>query len=131
MLRRKNMTLESYSCENCIWQKEETLYHLFLRCNFAKACWNSIGMTPPRITNPKEASTNLKQQLNVPFSMEIVILMTWSIWKCRNHGYLRTKTQQCNNASMTSQRNYFWSSTERGEDMIPPFLTGSNNGSLN
>jgi hypothetical protein len=28
MLRRKNMTLESYSCENCIWQKEETLYHL-------------------------------------------------------------------------------------------------------
>jgi hypothetical protein len=22
------MTLESYTCENCIWQKEETLYHL-------------------------------------------------------------------------------------------------------
>jgi hypothetical protein len=46
MLRRKNMTLESYSCENCLWQREETLYHLFLRCNFAKACWNSIGITP-------------------------------------------------------------------------------------
>jgi hypothetical protein len=84
MLRRKNMTLESYTCENCIWQKEETLYHLFLRCNFAKACWNSIGLTPPRIANPKEASANLKQQLNVLFSIEIVILMTWSIWKCRN-----------------------------------------------
>jgi hypothetical protein len=38
MLRRKNMTLESYSCENCLWKREETLYHLFLRCNFAKAC---------------------------------------------------------------------------------------------
>jgi hypothetical protein len=38
MLRRKNMTLESYTCKNCIWQKEETLYRLFLRCNFAKAC---------------------------------------------------------------------------------------------
>jgi hypothetical protein len=61
MLRRKNMTLESYSCENCIWQKEETLYHLFLRCNFAKACWNSIGLTPPRIANHEEASANLKQ----------------------------------------------------------------------
>jgi hypothetical protein len=46
MLRRKNMTLESYTCENCIWQKEEILYHLFLKCNFAKACWNSIGLTP-------------------------------------------------------------------------------------
>jgi hypothetical protein len=60
MLRRKNMTLEPYSCENCIWQKKETLYHLFLRCNFAKACWNSIGMTPPRIANPEKASANLK-----------------------------------------------------------------------
>jgi hypothetical protein len=76
MLRRKNMTLESYTCENCIWQKEETLYHLFLRCKFAKACWNSIGLAPPRIANPEEAAANLKQQLNVPFSMEIVILMT-------------------------------------------------------
>jgi hypothetical protein len=79
MLRRKNMELESYTCENCIWQKEETLYHLFLRCNFAKACWNSIGMNPPRIAQPEEASANLKQQLNVPFFMEIIILMTWSI----------------------------------------------------
>jgi hypothetical protein len=34
----ENITLESYTCENCIWQREETLYHLFLRCNFAKAC---------------------------------------------------------------------------------------------
>jgi hypothetical protein len=42
MPRRKNMTLESYTCENCIWQKEETLYHLFLKCNFVKACWNSF-----------------------------------------------------------------------------------------
>jgi hypothetical protein len=84
MLRRKNMTLESYTCENRISQKEETLYHLFLKCNFAKACWNSIGLTPPRITNPVDAAANLEQHLNVPFSMEIVILMTWSIWKCRN-----------------------------------------------
>jgi hypothetical protein len=79
MLKRKNMTLESYTCENCIWQKEETLYHLFLGCNFAKACWNSIGLIPPRIASPEVAATNLKQQLNVPFSMEIIILMTWSI----------------------------------------------------
>jgi hypothetical protein len=78
------MTLESYTCENCIWQKEETLYHLFLRCTFAKACWNSIGLIPLRIANSEEAATNLKQQLNVPFSMEIIIIMTWSIWKCRN-----------------------------------------------
>jgi hypothetical protein len=90
MLRRKNMTLESYSCENCLWQREETLYHLFLRCNFAKASWNSIGITP-RISNPEEASANLKHQLNVLFSMEIIILMTWSIWKSRNEWLFANK----------------------------------------
>jgi hypothetical protein len=78
------MTLESYSCENCLWQREKTLYHLFLRCNFAKACWNTIGITPPIIAHLEEASANLKQQLNIPFSMEVIILMTWSIWKSRN-----------------------------------------------
>jgi hypothetical protein len=31
-----------------------------------------------------EAFANLKQQLNVPFFIEVIILMTWSIWKCRN-----------------------------------------------
>jgi hypothetical protein len=79
MLRRKNMALESYTCENYIWQNEETLYHLFLRCNFAKSYWNSIDINSSRIAQPEEVSTNLKQQLNVPFSMEIIILMTWSI----------------------------------------------------
>jgi hypothetical protein len=98
MLRRKNMTLESYTCKICIWQKEETLYHLFLRCNFVKACWNSIDLVPPRIANPEEAAANLKQQLNVPFSMEIIILMTWSIWKCCNAWLFQNKdptVQQC------------------------------------
>jgi hypothetical protein len=41
-------------------------------------------LTSPRIANPEVAAVNLMQQLNVPFSMEIVILMTWSIWKTRN-----------------------------------------------
>jgi hypothetical protein len=81
------MGLESYSCENCIWQKEETLYHLFLTCNFAKVCWNSIRLTSPRIAHPEEASVNLKQQLNVYFFMEVINVMTWSIWKCRNEWF--------------------------------------------
>jgi hypothetical protein len=100
VLRKKNMTLELYSYENCIRQKEETLYHLFLRCNFVKACWNSIGMSPPRIPRPEEAAANLKQQLNVPFSIEIIILMTWSIWKCRNAWLFENKdptVQHCKN----------------------------------
>jgi hypothetical protein len=57
-------------------------------------------MTSPRIANPEETSANLKQQLNVPFSMEIIILMTWSIWKCRNEWLFENKdptVQHCKN----------------------------------
>jgi hypothetical protein len=39
------MELDSYTCDLCILQRPETGAHLFLRCNFAKACWNSIGVT--------------------------------------------------------------------------------------
>jgi hypothetical protein len=52
-LRRKNMELDSYSCDNCILQREETLYHLFLRCSFAQICRGSIGILPPRIRCPQ------------------------------------------------------------------------------
>jgi hypothetical protein len=31
------MNLESYTCDMCIWQHEETNHHLFVQCNFAKA----------------------------------------------------------------------------------------------
>jgi hypothetical protein len=40
------------------------------------------------------------QQLNVPFSIEIVILMNWSIWKTRNAWFFQNKAptvQQCKN----------------------------------
>jgi hypothetical protein len=122
MMRRKNMTLESYTC---IWQKEETLYHLFLKCNFAKACWNSISLTPPRITNPVDAAANLKQQLNVPFSMEIVILMTWSIWKCRNAWLFQDKdptVQQCKNEFVKELHLVTHRAKGRFDSAIPEWL---------
>ena len=43
LLRRRTLELDNYSCDHCILQKLETVTHLFLRCNFAKACWASIG----------------------------------------------------------------------------------------
>ena len=84
ILRRRNMHLDSYTCENCILQREETIAHLFLRCNFAKACWLSIGVISPSTSCPKTAVARLRRQLNVPFWMEIITLMAWSIWKARN-----------------------------------------------
>ena len=84
MLKRRHMALDSFTCENCILQHEEILEHLFLRCSFAKACWNSIGLFAPRTHCPQRAVVRLKRQLRLPCAMEVIILMAWSIWKCRN-----------------------------------------------
>jgi hypothetical protein len=78
------MHLDSYTCENCILQRMETSYHLFLRCNFAKSCWASIGLTAPQIKCPLRATMRLKRQLNMAGSLELIILKAWSIWQCRN-----------------------------------------------
>jgi hypothetical protein len=48
------MELESYTCENCILQRLEVVYHLFLRCNFARACWESIGVLTTKGQLPNE-----------------------------------------------------------------------------
>lgn len=78
------MFLESYVGEMCIGQKEETLRHLFLRCNFVKRCWQLIGITYPNTIQPIAAFKLFRRKLNVNFSMEIIILMTWAIWTTRN-----------------------------------------------
>jgi hypothetical protein len=54
LLKRKNFHLESYTCNFCICQGEETLTHLLLRYNFTKACWTSIylPMSPPLDLDP-------------------------------------------------------------------------------
>jgi hypothetical protein len=85
MLRRCHMVLESYSCELCLRQVEETNRHLFFRCSFAKKCWMQIGVVVPRWLRPERATRHLKRTLGVPFAMLIVMIMTWCIWKERNN----------------------------------------------
>jgi hypothetical protein len=70
-LRRRHMALESPMSENCILQRMET----FLRCNFARNCWSSIGVVTPSIACPQRAVQRIKRQLHTPCAMEIVILM--------------------------------------------------------
>lgn len=84
MLRRRNMHLDTYTCELCILQRIETTTHLVLKCNFAKACWQLIGVSVITTRPMKQIFTQIQQQLQVPFFMEIIITMSWSIWAIRN-----------------------------------------------
>lgn len=84
VLKRRNMHLDSYTCELCILQREETLRHLFVKCNFARACWSTIGINIPTHLPMPTLVRRLKTSLGVPFYMDIIILLCWSIWKTRN-----------------------------------------------
>jgi hypothetical protein len=84
ILQRKNMVLDSYTCDMCIFQRLETSAHLILRCNFAKACWASIGVSVATTTTVPHIFNRMRRQLQVSFFMEILILMAWSIWTTQN-----------------------------------------------
>jgi hypothetical protein len=83
ILRRRNQVIPSYECVLYNLHIEETLEHLFLHCNFARSCWASLNLL---ITagDPFDVLTSFRQQLNLSFFMDIIIIMSWSIWMARN-----------------------------------------------
>ncbi|GJN05198.1 hypothetical protein PR202_ga22807 [Eleusine coracana subsp. coracana] len=78
------MHLDSYVCELCILQREESLHHLFIKCNFAKSCWQTIGISYPSTLSRVRIIKRIKRHLQVPFYIKTIILMSWCIWKQRN-----------------------------------------------
>jgi hypothetical protein len=79
LLRRKNMALDlivSFAC----YSRRRNPDTFFFKCPFVKNCWNRIGVTPPTWLKPDRAARHIKSSLKVPFAMDIIILMFWSIW---------------------------------------------------
>ena len=64
----------------CNLSVEETVEHLFLHCEFAKACWSLLGLVVPSSLDPFQIMEHFKAQLNVPFFMEIIIPLCWNLW---------------------------------------------------
>lgn len=84
-LRRKHMILESHDCELCILHMEETSRHLFIKYNFANNCWRSICINILEHLNAKQLTRWIKRKLQVPFYMDIIIIMCLCIWISRNN----------------------------------------------
>lgn len=88
ILKRKNLQLASFNCVLCA-NDSETVEHLFLDCGLAKACWSLIGVIVNNSINPFQIFEDFRRQLNVPFFMEIIIIMSWRIWAIRNDAIFR------------------------------------------
>lgn len=84
ILKRKNMVLQSYNCVLCDLSSEETVHHLFLQCEFAKQCWQMLGVDIPFDIEFPEAMVFLRDAIQSQFFMEAVILLCWAIWMTRN-----------------------------------------------
>lgn len=104
LLRRKNMFLEDYNCVVCSLCTEETLLHLFVNSPFAEQCWNTLGLTVQNYADPLDTIASFRIQLGLPFSMEIIISMSWAIWSVRNEAIFRNVQPSIQNA-----KRHFWS----------------------
>jgi hypothetical protein len=104
ILRRKGMELDIYT-DLCIMQKMETVAHLILMCNFAKAYWRSIGALVVTTRSMPQIFDLIRRKLGVPFFMDIIILMFWSIWTVRNNWVFDGQDPQCIFASKSSCLN--------------------------
>jgi hypothetical protein len=79
LLEMKQMILQSYKCATLNYSQEETLYHLFLDCPFANACRDIVCSKRTKNMAISQTFLDIKEKLNVPFFMEIIILAAWSI----------------------------------------------------
>jgi hypothetical protein len=76
LLGRKQMHLTCYNCATLECNQEETLMHLFWECPFAQKCWDFVCPLRTRGLPLLEAISDIKENLKVPFYMEIIILST-------------------------------------------------------
>nr|TKW31488.1 hypothetical protein SEVIR_2G109000v2 [Setaria viridis] len=83
------MALPLYNCVLCHYNKIKTLFHLLLECPFAQDCWIHLGLYANLQLDPFSIMNIFKTQLQVPFFMEIIIIMSWCIWMARNDSIFR------------------------------------------
>ena len=85
MLHRKNFFFRGYTCVLCGLQVLETRDHLFFHCPFYRICWTYLAANwAPTYQGIQHEINNLKEMLDLPFSLEIIILAAWAIWITRN-----------------------------------------------
>ena len=78
------MELPDYNCVLCYHTTEESVFHLLIGCPFATACWNWLGLQITHQGEMLHCLESFRGQLQVPFFMEIIIIMCWTIWQMRN-----------------------------------------------
>ncbi|KAJ1268983.1 hypothetical protein BS78_07G175000 [Paspalum vaginatum] len=115
------MVLSSFDCVLCDLGVIESSAHLFLHCSFARNCWNVLGLSAPINCSMFEALEAFKTNLNVPFFMEIIVTMAWSIWLTRN-GFIFRGNTSVQNACLFTFVDSLYFTKLRAKASLTPFL---------
>lgn len=108
ILKRRNMVLDSYVCELCILQREETILHLFIRCNFAKACRRSIGLNLPTHIQVLPLIKVIKRKLKCLSIWTLSFLCAGASGQLEINGFLIILIQQFRDAGRNSLVSSRW-----------------------
>jgi hypothetical protein len=71
------MDLQDYKCVLCSNAVQESLMHLMFICPFAQTCWAWLNCHISPQADLFQNIESFRVQLQVPFFMEIIILMGW------------------------------------------------------
>ena len=74
LLARKNFQLPSYDYASLQCSQVETLIHLFWTCPMARQCWEYVCPQRDINLNLHEAFLDMRNKLQLPFFMDIMIL---------------------------------------------------------
>ena len=117
------MFLSSYSCVLCGLDAEETLQHLFLQCQFAKQCWQIIGIDIPSDADFPEVMFFLWDTLHSQFFMAVIILVCWAIWISQCIHLQWSGTVRCKQQINLLQRIAV-ADTESAQDLLNRLING-------
>jgi hypothetical protein len=65
-----------------------------------------IGVVVPSWLRPERVTRHIKRALGVPFTMDIIILMCWSIWKERNPWVFNNEDPSIEKCKYTFKREF-------------------------
>lgn len=106
LLKRKHMPLPDYQCVFCDSGIDEDIFHLLFHCPFSLACWSNLQLIIPNSQDVGFIVESIKRQLHLPFSMEVLITMCWSIWSMRNDVIFRNIPHSVNRCKQVFKKEF-------------------------
>ena len=86
MLKRRKFNIgNNFDCPLCDSGQEETLEHLFFKCQFSISCWSQINISCSTGSNRLDIISQAKSSYQGSLFMEFFTIAAWGIWKERNN----------------------------------------------